>query len=257
MSSVITRRLDLVLHLIDATTGHAVNEAMTQFETDREDMKFISRDYGTYILINSGRDNFLMQIAVKGYEKVPVEIKYEELNEVMPLKEVFLIPSERTSSSEDVLFMKGNLPGLQSVSLIETNKVLATTNSYEPKKRLLQLFERGYRLSTEGSSYGIINREARTFEVFDIEELPNESQVKLRKPLQEEFQRNSQIGRIVNGYVYPNGDYLIGVRNDNAKKPTIVRFVTDEVKFMEVDFVEINKPQVVEETEELPKSSFE
>jgi len=252
LSSVITRRLDLVLHLIDATTGYAVNEARIDFNSEKDDLNFIPRGHGTYILINTGRDNFLMQIVVKGYEEAPVEINYEELNEVMPLKEVFLIPSEKTSSSEDVLYLKGNLPGLQSVSLIETNKVLATTNTYEQKKRLLQLFERGYRLNTEGSSYGIINREARTFEIFDIESLPNESQVKLKSPLQEEFQRNSQIGRIVNGYVYPNGDYLIGVRNDNAKKPTIVRYETDEVTFLEVDFKEINKPPVVDDSEELP-----
>ncbi len=253
MSSVITRRLDLVIHLIDATTGYAVNESMIQFNTDRDGMTFISRGHGTYILINTGREDFLMHIVVKGYEEAPIAVRYEELDEVMPLKEVFLIPSEKTSSSEDVLFLRGNLPGLQSVSLIETNKVLATTSSYEHKKRLLQLFERGYRLNTEGSSYGIINREARTFEIFDIEELPNESQVKLKKPLQEEFQRNSQIGRIVVGYVYPNGDYLIGVRNDNAKKPAIVRFETDEVTFMEVDFVQINKPPIVaEDSEELP-----
>jgi len=252
LGSVITRRLDLVLHFIDATTGYAVNEAQVSFKTDRDDMTFISRGHGTYILINTGRENFLMQIVVKGYEEIPVEIKYEELNEVMPLKEVFLIPSEKTSSMEDVLFMRGNLPGLQSVSLIETNKVLATTNSYDQKKKLIQLFERGYRLNTEGSSYGIINREARTFEIFEIGELPNDNQVKILRPLKEEFQRNSQIGRVVNGYVYPNGDYLIGVRNDNARKPALVRFERDEeVTFMEVDFTKINK----EENENTPVNS--
>lgn len=248
MSCVITRRLDLILHLIDATTGFAINESQVQFTTEREDIKFIPRDNGTYILINAGRENFLMQVSLKGYEEAPVEIRYEELHEVMPLKVVFLIPSEKTSSQEDILFMKGNLSGLQSVSLVETNKVLATTNSYDKKKKLIQLFERGYRLNTEGSSYGIINRETKTFEAFDIAELPKESQVKLTVPLNEEFQRNSQIARIINGYVYPNGDYLIGVRNDNAKKPTIVRFETsDKVTFREVDFKTLNLQKTAED----------
>jgi len=235
LGSVIRARLDLVLHFIDATTGFPVHEAQVLFKTERDDMKFASRGNGSYILINTGRENFLMQIVVKGYEAVDVSINYEELDEIMPLKNVFLIPSEKTNAGGDVLFLKGNLPGLQSVSLVETNKVLATTNSYDPKKRVIQLFERSYRLNTEGSSYGIINRELKGFEVFEVEELPNESKIKLLRPLKEEFQRNAQIARVVNGYVYPNGDYLIAVRNDSAKKTVIVRFETDEISFKELD----------------------
>lgn len=228
----------MVLQLIDTTTGYTVNEALVQFQTDRTDLKFQNRGNGTFILINSGRENFLMQITVKGFEKANVYIDYEKMDEITPLKLVFLIPSEKNPLSENMLYMRGNLPKLQSVSLIETNKVLATTNTYEPKKKILQLFEKGYRLNTEGSSYGIMNSENKTFEVFDIEELTNENSVKLKESLKEEFKRNSHVCRIVNGYVYPNGDYLICVRNDNAKKPTIVRFETDEVTFMEVDFTE-------------------
>jgi len=106
---------------------------------------------------------------------------------------------------------------------------------------------KGYRLNTEASSYAILNREARTVEVFEIEDLPNNYLVKLPVPLKEEFQRNSQICRVVNGYVYPNGDYLIAVRNDSAKKPTIVRFETDEVTFTEVDFAKFNITDTDEE----------
>jgi len=134
LGSVIRRKLDLVLHLIDTTTGYAVEEALIQFKTDRDDIRFMSRGNGTYILINTGRENFLMQIAVKGYEEIEVEINYEELDEVTPLKLVFLIPSEKSPISENMLYMRGNLPNLRSVSLIETDKVLATTNSYEQKK---------------------------------------------------------------------------------------------------------------------------
>lgn len=240
MGSIIRSRLDLVLQLIDTTTGYAISEAQVLFQTERDDMRFLSKGDGTFILVNTGRENFLMQIDVKGYIKAQVEIKYEELDETTPLKSVFLIPSERNPLLENILYMRGNLPKLQSVSLIETNKVLATTNSYDQKKKILQLFEKGYRLNTEGSSYGILNKDTKTFEVFDIGELPNDHTVKLKAPLQEEFQRNSQICRIVNGYVYPNGDYLIGVRNDNAKKPTIIRFETDVVTFMEVDFTQMD-----------------
>lgn len=241
MGSVIRSRLDLVLHLIDTTTGYTVNEAQVQFFTERTDLKFMPRGNGNFILINSGRENFLMQIAVKGYEKTTVEVNYEELEEIAPLKMVFLIPSERNPLSDDILYMRGNLQNLRSVSLVETNKVLAQTNAYDQKKKLLTLFERGYRLNDGGSSYAVLNKEAKTFEVFEIGERPSDNLVKLKAPLKEAFQRNSQVCRVVNGYVYPNGDYLIGVRGGTAKKPTIIRFEADEVTFMEVDFSEFSK----------------
>jgi len=236
MGTVIIQRLDLALKLMDATTGYSISDKMARFIVDGKDVRFIPRGDDHFILLNYGRVNMTLQIVVNGYETKSVSINYEELDETCPMKVIFLIPSENSYLREGILTLKGRIPGLRSISLIQRNMCVAHTDTYDPKKKIMTVFERGYRLRRDGSTYGILDTGNVGFCVFEVVKQPTENSVVLKSELAGEFRRNAPIYRIVEGYVDPDGSYLLAVRDDGADKKTYVRVETGEVRFAEVDF---------------------
>jgi len=236
VGSVIIQRLDLALKLMDATTGYSISDRGARFIIDGDEVRFIPRGDDHYILLNYGRRNMSLQIVVDGYESRTVCIDYEELDETCPMKVIFLIPSENSYLREGLLTLKGRIPGLRNISLIERNMCVAHTDTYDPKKKIMTVFEKGYRLRMDGSSYGILDTGNVGFCVFEVAKQPTENSVVLNEPLAEEFRRNAPIHRIVEGYVNPDGSYRLTVRDDGADKKTYVRVDTGEVRFAEVDF---------------------
>lgn len=241
MGSVIIQRLDLALQLMDATTGHSLTSSGVRFIADDEDLHFIARGDDNYILINHGRNNMNLQIVAEGYEPRNVVIDYEELDENCPSKVIFLIPSENSYLREGLLFLRGRILGLRRISLIEKNACVAHTDTYDPKKKIMTVFEKGYRLRMDGCSYGILDADNVGFQEFKVERQITESSIQVAGELSEEFHRNAPIHRIVEGYVDPDGSYLIAVRNDGADKKTYVRVDSGEVRFTEVDFHDLSE----------------
>lgn len=238
MSATISHRLDLAVLLIDTTTGFHVAQPDVRFTFDRSDVsELISRGNGMYILMNHDRADMLMTVEVSGYERMTVPIRYEELDEKVPMKEVFLIPSENAANAGDYATIRGVLPELSEVAFIQKGTVLAHIDGYEKRKRIMTVFEKGYRLSMEGSPYALVNTKEMTFEWLDIVSQPGTNQVELKAPIDENFIRNAPICRIMFGYVEPDGSYLIRVRDDRSDLRGLIRFKVDgEIRFKEVDF---------------------
>jgi len=236
VGSVIIQKLDLAVKLMDATTGYSISDRRARFTVGGEDVRFIPRGDDHFILLNYGRRNMVLQILVDGYESRNVSINYEELDENCSKKVIFLIPSENSYLREGLLTLKGRILGLRSISLIERNMCVAHTDTYDSKKKIMTVFEKGYRLRMDGSSYGILDTGNVGFCVFEVGKQPTENSVVLKEALAEEFRRNAPIHRIVEGYVDPDGSYRLTVRDDGADKKTYVRVDTGEVRFAEVDF---------------------
>lgn len=238
MSSTISYRLDLVLILLDTTTGQRVDQFDVDFSIkENPNLKFIRRADATYILINADRKDFSMEIVAKNYEPCQVSISYDELDNLVPMKVVFLIPSEKSPIRDMLISLEGKLSGLSEVSFVLPDRIIAQSSNYDPKKMLLNVFEKGYRLTMEGSPFGLINQSQKSYEVFEVEAQTTESQVKLKGPLEEEFLRNMPIARIIYGRVEPDGSYLLRIRDDGLNLKTYVRYVVEgEVRFKEIDF---------------------
>ncbi len=238
MSATISYRLDLAVFLIDTTTGFHVSDPDVEFTFDRENVpKPIRRSDGMYILINHDRADMLMTVKARGYERMTVPIRYEELDERVPMKEVFLIPSENATNAGDYATIRGVLPNLTEVSFIQKGTVLAHIDAYDKRKKIMTVFEKGYRLSMEGSPYALVNTREMKYEWLDIVSQPQTNQVVLKEPIDENFMRNAPICRIMFGYVEPNGSYLIRVRDDRSDLRGLIRFKVDgEIRFKEVDF---------------------
>ena len=231
-------RLDLALVLVDATSGRNIDLYAVEFiKDDDKVLKPLSKGEGIYIFIDQGRENFSMQIKIPGYIPYNLNVNYEELDPILPKKTVFLIPLENKLNKDGYLTLSGSLKGLREISLVVKGAKEAVSDAYDPKKRTLSVFEKGFRLNTEGAVYGLINLQNNTFDSFEVIEQLSTNKIVMKKPLANEFLRNVPIGRVISGYVYPNGDYLLRIRNDGTNLMTIVKYVVnDEVKFIEVDF---------------------
>lgn len=242
MGDLIKHSLDLAINLIDTTTGRHVGDSSVEFIFDKELMpRPIPRGSGTFIIMGFGRENFHMQIKLKGYETAYVDVDYEKLDKRLPLQNVFLIPCVSPLLSNDVISLKGNLFGLSELALVRMIDVRAHSDAYDAKKRILTVFEKGNRLNMEGSPFGIIGSDKDHFEIIEIVDQKADDKVILKDPLMEEFFRNAPIARIIFGYVNSDGDYNISVRNDGADLRCILRYTFNgKTNFMKVDFHKID-----------------
>lgn len=235
-ASVIHHKLDLVIRLIDTTNGYEVEERDVRFWKNKEEVRPIPRGSGNYIFLNDGRENCDLEVKVYGYDKSAVSIRYEELDNQIPMKEVYLIPSENTRKGQPVITFSGKLPGLESIQAVNLRSTGLCINGFDERRRIMTLFK-AYRMNLDSIYYGLVHPDSKTFEPFVVMEEISEASVKVKEPLQEPFTTNSPIGRIIFGQVGKEGDYCIRVRDDSDQLQYVVRYVVDgETRFKELDF---------------------
>lgn len=243
VGDVIKHRLDLCIHLIDTTTGHDVNvDGVVFTPLSPINARFMPRGDGMYILMGYSRENFHMQISARGYETCQVYVDYSELDDRLPMKEAFLIPSENPDLLSDIKTLKGRLPGLTEISLVESNLIIAHTDNYHLKKMQLKVFEKSYRLKKEYSPYAIVREDGKSFFRIDMEDAVDENTVKLKTAPSEDVPRNASVMRIVFGYVDSEGNYRIAIRSKGSKNVCMIRYVqAGEEKFAIADFSDLKE----------------
>ena len=238
--AVIKAKLDLLVRLVDTTTGATVDERNVLFMRDESQVRPDDRGSGTYVFINTGREDFLMRIKVSGYEEYVTRVRYEELDPNIPECIAFLIPSEKAKRGEGFFSLSGNLPFLEALEAVNLSRIACTANEYNKKKLLLNVFSSaGAWVTLENRDYGLLQPDKQSYE--KIEVLGNEGPqyIRLKSPLEKEFTSNLPIMRIIFGNVNENGDYLLRVRDDGGDQTYLIRFVVNgEVKFQVVDFYE-------------------
>lgn len=235
-ASVIRFRLDLLIRLIDTTTGESVEERNVRFFRDGKAVRPVARGGGNYVFMDCGRADFYLEACVYGYEPFRMQVRYEALDERLPVIEAFLIPSENAPGSFPVLGLSGSLPGIASIQAVNLNAVCCCISEFDERKRIMKLFGM-YRAGLDGIYYGLIHPERQDYEPFTVQKEITRDAVKLERPLREPFSVNAPIARIIFGSVTPQGDYCIRVRNDREKLVHLVRYVVEgEPKFKMVDF---------------------
>lgn len=235
-ASTIHYRLDLVVSLIDTTTGKPVEERDVRFEKDGQMVHPAPRGSGNYVFVNSGREDHDLRVNVYGYDEYLIPVRYENLDERMPREEVFLIPSENTTKGSPVITFSGKLSGLQSVQAVDLNSTGCCISGFDSRRRIMTLIK-SYRSDLEDVYYGLIDTKNRTFEPFVIEKKITEDSVKITRILERPFAVNSPITRIIYGVVGPDGRFCLRVRDDQTKRQFLVRYVVEgEERFAEVDF---------------------
>ena len=68
--------------------------------------------------------SFTIVRRIYGYDEYETSVRYEELDDGLPVCYVFLMPSESTSLGRDILSFSGTLPFLKEIEAVNLNKSL-------------------------------------------------------------------------------------------------------------------------------------
>lgn len=235
-ASVIRYRLDLLVRLIDTTTGGSVEEKNVRFFRDGKAVRPVARGGGNYVFLNCGREDFELEVRVYGYDPFRMPVRYETLEDAMPVIEAFLIPSENTHPGYPVLGLSGRLPGIRFIQAVNVNATCCCISEFDERRRIMKLFGM-HRSGMDGIHYGLIHPDRQDYEPFAVQKQIGNDSVKIDRPLKEPFSVNAPISRIIFGNVAAEGDYCIRVRDDRERLLHLVRYVVeDEVRFQMVDF---------------------
>lgn len=222
--SIISYRLDLVISLIDTTTGRLVEERNARFYKDGELLKPEHREEGLYILLNTGRENFTLSAEVTGYEMYHGQVNYEELDENQPFYTVYLLPKEDTRTGEPVLSYQDRIPKLEVLEAITLLKPRCAASEYNARKKELAVFWMDGNKDMPDVHYGLLQGQKDTYTHIEVEQVVSAARLKLVRPLEEEFRVNAPIYRIIFGQVNEKGNFLLRVRDSADEIPVIIRY---------------------------------
>ncbi|MBQ7955240.1 MAG: hypothetical protein IJ282_05770 [Lachnospiraceae bacterium] len=220
----ISYKLDLIVRLVDTTTGKRVGQKQIVFKIENQIIPFLRRDEGLYILLNQGRNDMVLEISAVGYLPIKQKICYEELSPKFPEVEVPLIPEVSTNGFVDMLTLEGCCPGLTSIEAVSLKKSYGVVDGYQERKQALRLY---YSKPLEESSYAILHEQQQEFEEFRIQKRLDKLSVRLTKPLTIPCRPEEKIARIVHGRVDADGRYLLRVLEEGGGTEYLVRYVVN------------------------------
>ncbi len=232
MESIVSYRLDLVVRLVDTTVGCPVTQRQVSFWQNGQEIVFLPREAGTYVLVNAGRKDGKLAISVRGYLQTAVDICYGKLAERYPEVYVELIPERPKYGNCDFADISGNLPGISSVAAVCLTNPSARALSYNAKKQRIRLLQAK---ELDEKAYALIHAQAETFEEFRVASAGKKLLLRLEHPLETELKPEEAIARIVRGRTEENGDYLLRLRRDGQGMRYLVRYeVKGKVTFEKI-----------------------
>lgn len=230
----VRHQLDLIVRLLDTTTGRNISERNVCFVCDDALIPFVYKGGGVYILIDSGKRDATYTIRVFGYEEETISVEYGESEKKIQSREVSLIPKVTAYSYAEVLTMSGHLEGLEELSAIRLSMFDRTMKDFDSKRCVINYY--GGTEMTE-KEYALLHRETMKFEAFQVKKVINGTSVSIRKPLGMPYAVKDPIVRIVKGKVMPNHDYILRVRDDGQRCVYLIRYkVNGDTYFKRVDF---------------------
>ena len=233
--AIIRTTLDLVVRLIDTTTGNPPTTDAVRFSRGGRPVVAMNKGGGNHIFINLGREDFLMRIEVDGYDPLEKQIEFPE--EGMLETDVFLMPSENAYRGGRVITLAGRIPGLSSIEAVSLSMPVCSISEFDDKKNIMTLFLPNRRIGMEGVYYGLVHETEAAYERFEVVEVISAVSVRIREPLQEEYLLNSPISRVIFGKVEKDGSFILRVRDSGMDLRYLVRIeAKGEVGFQEVDF---------------------
>lgn len=217
----ISYKLDLVIQLLDTTTGQTVGERQVLFYRDGQLLPMHLTSDGLYILMNHGRHDMKLLAKVKGYEPAEIFVCYDTLDSRYPIVEVPLIPIIRPYGYTDLCELSGTMEGIEELAAVSFNNVLAKVCAYNAKKNTLRLFSSS---RLDEGAYAVLHEENMEYEEFRIiKKAERGLLLYLGEPMQSECIPEEGVARIVRGKVDVNGRYLLRVRKDGEGTRYLIR----------------------------------
>jgi hypothetical protein len=240
--AVVRHRLDLLVRLIDTTTGGAVSEKDTAFYFSGRRTFPLTKEQGVYVFCGTGRMDFELTVNVFGFEDKKLAVVYENLDGALPELELHMIPNKHSKSVQPYLTLEGYRPGLVSVDAVKNGDSPCFIRDFDARKRVMTVFN-PHGLEMNRVHYAVVNQADATYEVVDIQARVSEQSFKLDRKLAKAFDSHFPVCRLVFGTVYPDGRYILRVLKNSADTRWIVRLTTDSgEEFRAVDF---NRPETL------------
>lgn len=234
--AVIRHQVSLILRLIDTTTGNAVPETRVQMLKAGKPLQCFAKGDGIYVLINVAKEDFFLQVNVYGYEERRMWVQYEELDSRMPMSEVFLMPKERHTGGEDILALRGNLPGIESIEAVKVGEHDCYMKSFDEEKLTMNLFN-PHRRKMKNVHYAFVNAEKKTYEHFKVLKEISECMVMIDHIPKKTYGVSFPIARVIFGMTGEDGSYALYVRDDAKEAVYLVKYqVKGKEKFQLIDF---------------------
>ena len=232
----------LVAILMDSTTGYKVDCPQTVFYGIYDDVKirlrYIYKGNGIFVFKDLEQKDFILQFDVPGYISVETKVCLDELPSGMPVKQIFIVPSETSPVRDGLLCLKGNIKGLTQISGFNVDECVAHALRFDAQRVSLSIFEDGQRLNIDGVPFGVLNVEKEEFEQFYVKSVPRNNNVILVEPLERDVVRNSPIARLSFGYVDLKGNYYFKIlQRPSIEQVYLLEFVIDgKRQYRKVDF---------------------
>ncbi len=222
-ASVIRARLGLLIRLIDTTTGAAVEESDVRFFVNGQRARPASRGAGSFVFINTERENILLSVQAFGYEEAETYVDFEKLDDRIPVCDIFLIPSEKYAKGEPVIGIFGNLPFLEAVECVDLNRPVCRISDYSEKTRKMSVIRQpGRILDLSYGYYGLLQPDGKSYEKVIVSGTEKEQYAVLKEPLQQKAAVNSPLFRIIFGKADSRGNYILRVRDDSDRLEMLV-----------------------------------
>lgn len=259
--ATISYRLDLAISLVDATTGMVVDERNALFYRNGELLTPEHREEGLYLLLNIGRENFELRAEVFGFRDFQGTVDYSLLNARTPLFTIYLIPDLGTKRGEPVLYYRDQVPGLDAIEAIALFRPRAAANSYNARKKELSVFRIDGSKDMPDVHYGLLQGQKNTYTHIVVEKDLSETAVQLAEPLEESFDSNSPIYRIVFGQIEAGGKFILAFRDVAAEIPVIIRYRKEgawyalKTEFHQLESGSLDQASAEKEKEETERES--
>ena len=189
MTTVITAKLSLALRLLDTTTGREITERDIRFLIDGEYVIPMVKEESVYVFVNLCKEDFLMQIKAFGYDQMDMQVNTTMLDPLLPMMDVFLMPSEKNHNGGDVLAITGTLSGLEYIEAINLNRPICIFHSEEKKKEVCKLnllpLVPGGGVRLDCLKYALLGEADERYDCFTVKEQDSPTSVILKDNLQD------------------------------------------------------------------------
>jgi hypothetical protein len=239
---LIQYHLDLLINLVDTTTGSLIEQRNVRLYHGDELLKAINKGTGTYILYNTGRKDFVLKACVQGYEEQVTGIEYKSLDERQPFLTLYLIPSRSHADALSMCTLEGNLPGIVELEAVALGAQICEYKEFDARKKILTVIN-PHKRSLEAVHYAIVNQKEMTYEHVTVVRNITVNTLKLDRIPKIQNGADITVNRIIFGSTDPQGRYLFKARNDSSQLKYLIRYlVKDSERFKCVDF---NQPDTM------------
>lgn len=244
--AIVQYQLGLVIRLMDSTTCREVAERDVKFHLPSHMKSPLSKDGGTYLFLNIEREDFELGIDVYGYESKKVKIQFSQLDENMPIQEIYLLPLDYPARGREILSLRGNMSGIQAIEAVSLTEIDCSLKEFDERKRIMTILN-PHDTQLSYVHYGLLNKEQTRYEKIEIEKQISLTEIKIKEKPEQECVLNQSISKVIHGQVGEDGTYLLKV-SDSSTALYLVRYVVDEkVYFQKVDF---HQPEELKEGRE-------